>query len=512
MLRFLVFKNGKPAERIELDGTYLVGTDGVPLRSEIEFRPGEIVCRKRALGPAGLAILWPVKGLGRILLETARLPEREKPYNLHVELLRGRLLRISHKREDWGLYEYEGLKPISDKLDKARDLFIEALKEDDPLAAAELSDQALDLATIGSEELSLFHANVFLQRRKQTGHFPKRLFGCVVDLNNGSEGYRQRLIEGFDAVTLPFLWRQIEPKEQELNWAPLDAWVDWLTKKRIQIKGSALVSFSERNLPDWLYIWENDFETVRDMVYDHARRILERYGSYVQVWDVISGIHADNTFNFNFEQLMELTRMSAALTKQLAPRATAVVDLIAPWGEYYAKNQRSIPPMLYADMAVQSGVNFDAFGLQFYFGVGVDGMYVRDMFQISSMIDRFANLGRALHITGLQVPSSVAADRWDAWGGAVSVEDGGVWRKSWSEEIQSLWLRAFIALALSKPFCESITWRDLSDQQGHFLPNGGLLKADLSPKQAYRELLSIRNDLLGAGHGPAQPTRVPPTA
>ena len=41
--------------------------------------------------------------------------------------------------------------------------------------------------------------------------------------------------------------------------------------------------------------------------------------------------------------------------------------------------------MLFADMAVQSGVNFDAFGLQFYFGVPIDGMYVRDASTIHSL-------------------------------------------------------------------------------------------------------------------------------
>jgi hypothetical protein len=195
--------------------------------------------------------------------------------------------------------------------------------------------------------------------------------------------------------------------------------------------------------------------------------------------------------------------MTAALTKQLSPRGTAILELVAPWGEYYARNQRTIPPLLYADMAVQSGVTFDAFGLQFHFGPAIDGMYVRDMFQISSTLDLFAKLGRPLHITGVQVPSDTTAaqdrdqnrDRHEAV--PALALDGGTWHDPWTEDIQADWLRRFIELALSKPFVETVSWQGLADHSRQEVPHGGLLRADLAPKAAYRQLLTIRSELLG---------------
>jgi hypothetical protein len=177
------------------------------------------------------------------------------------------------------------------------------------------------------------------------------------------------------------------------------------------------------------------------------------------------------------------------------------IDLVAPWGEYYARNQRTIPPLLYADMAIQSGINFDGFGLQFYFGVGVDGMFVRDFFQISNLLDRFSSLGRPLHVTAVQVPSAMEAHKDDAWGGQMSVARGGMWREEWSEKLQSRWLRHFYELALSKPMVESVTWRKLSDHADHHVPFGGLLRADMSPKPAFDELTAMRQDLLNNGRG-----------
>jgi hypothetical protein len=146
-------------------------------------------------------------------------------------------------------------------------------------------------------------------------------------------------------------------------------------------------------------------------------------------------------------------------------------------------------------VAVQSGVNFDAFGLQFYFGVPQAGMIVRDLFAISSMIDRFANLGKAVHVTATQVPSQNSLDPTDHWGGMLHPRTGGEWHAAWSERVQADWLRSFYRVALSKPFVESVTWRDLADLPGHFLPYGGLLRGDLSPKEAYGALLELRGEL-----------------
>jgi hypothetical protein len=72
---------------------------------------------------------------------------------------------------------------------------------------------------------------------------------------------------------------------------------------------------------------------------------------------------------------------------------------------------------------------------------------------------------------------------------------GGQWHQTWSEALQAEWLRQFYRIALSKPFVESVTWRDLADVPGHYLPFGGLLRGDLSPKPAYEALLELRKEL-----------------
>ncbi len=507
MLSFAVYSNGRPAEKVNLSGAYVVGSDDVPLRAEIAFKNGIITCKKRAGGPAGLAILWDVPGFGAVLTETARLQERAKPYVLMVELARGRLTRLNHKIEEWGLFDYSGTESQLARVAKARRYLTKALQADSPAEASAIAEKALAEGLRASEELSEFHADIFFTRRRQANGFPRRVFGCLVNLDKPTETTRKRLASAFDFITLPVTWRDIEPNEQTFNWKPLDAWVEMLSKHRVVLKGAPLLSFNRENIPEWLYVWEQDFNTIRDLAFEHMRRVMNRYGQHIQAWSVVSGIHGDSCFAFSFEQLMELTRMAAAVAKQTAPNSLAIIDLVAPWGEYYARNQRTIPPLLYADMVVQSGVNFDAFGLQFHFGPAADGMFVRDMFQISALLDSFAKLGKPLHISALQVPSDVVPVRSAGGDGPEIAVDGGCWHEPWSEEIQSDWLREFLVVALSKPFVESVTWRNLADHEDQIVPHGGLLRSDLVPKEAYHQITKLRSELLAsmrrAERGPA---------
>ncbi len=525
MISFVVYINGRLAEKVNLNGAYVVGSDDVPLRAEITFKSGIITCKKRAAGPAGLALLWEVDGAGVLLLETIRVQERDRPYVLQVELARGRLLRIANKTEEWGLLEYEGTRELAARVEQSRDLLIRALQADQPANAAKLGQDALVTALQTSEELAQFHGSAMLARRKQSTGLSRKIFGASFALDKPTEIARKRLTGAFDFATLPINWRDIEPTEQTFNWKSLDGWVEVLSRAAtgIPLRGTPLLCFTERHIPDWLYIWEHDFDTIRDLAFEHVRRVINRYGQHIQTWTVIRGIHAPTCFAFSFEQLMELTRMAAALCKQVSPRGTALVELVFPFGEYYARNQRTIPPLLYADMVVQSGVSFDGFGLRFQMGAPIDGMFARDLFAVSTVLDQFAKLGKPLHITGVEVPSQLGVRTDGESDGAHSSTSAGYWHAPWSEPIQAEWLYRFFEIALSKPFVESVCWQSLWDSSAHTVDrssrtpsvpgvvdmgtalgplHGGLLRSDLVPKASYKRFLEFRQHV---GLPPANP-------
>lgn len=147
--------------------------------------------------------------------------------------------------------------------------------------------------------------------------------------------------------------------------------------------------------------------------------------------------------------------------------------------------------MIYAEMAVQSGIPFDIFGVQLCFGAPRDGGWQRDLFQVSAMLDRFAALGKPLVISRMGVPSVQTEKNTGA----------GLWRKPWNDQLQSKWLEALANIVLSKPFVEAMTWGDIVDSDGGAAPGGGLLAADLTPKPSMQTWLAMRRAVLAVRQG-----------
>lgn len=488
MLRF-VFHSPPGKEPLrDLPGAHLVGNDGVPVRGEIKLGNNEIRCETRSTDPVGLSLLWPVEGFGAVQLQTTRLPSRSEPYHLNLELVRHQLMRISLKREEWGLFDYSGMDDIAQDIGRARDLFIQGLETiEDTAGAARAANESLGLAIRAGERLAQFHATVFLNRRQQSGGFNKACFGVVAPTSQPTLGMLKTIGEAFDFVRLPFVWRQLQPTEQGNRFEIVEAWLKSLGSSKLQVRGGPLLHFGVQSVPDWMYIWENDFESIHDAARDFISRTVQRFGKQVSTWIVASGLHADNVFSFSFEQVMELTRMATTVTKQLAPRAQVLIDLTQPWGEYYARSAQTIPPLLYADMVMQSGINFDGFGLQFLFGINSDGYHVRDLLQISALIDKLANLGKPLHISAIAAPSTPIG------GGPIS--GGGEWLGPWSESLQSDWLNACCEIALSKPYVEGVCLQYLTDNSANAIATGGLLREDGGPKPAFAKLAALHRRL-----------------
>lgn len=481
MLRFKIIQDGKPASDVDLSSAYLVGNDRVPIRAEIKYAKGEVIAESRTRGAAAMAILWPVEGVGRVMMETPRLSERHAPYNLHLELARGQLMRISQKREDWGLYDFEEGRELYDRVDAARKLLISAITAPDDASAASFADRAITESVSVGEDLAKFHADVFLERRQAANQLTKRVFGCRIDPAKNSDAYKQHLARGFDFGLLPLPWRDLEPKEGESKPAAAEPWLNVLRQQKMAVWAESLLTLDPAQLPDWLTKAARNYEQFRDAVTRHIRQMLRKYGPYVHVWEAIRGAHAHNEFRFTFEQIMELTRITSLLIKQTSPRSSSIIGITQPWGEYYATDPRTIPPLLYAEMAVSSGVHFDAFGIDLRFCVDAPNtnIYMRDTMQISSMLDRFGALGKPIHVMLAGVPS----------GGASGA--AGCWREQWSDNVQSDWFNRVFRIALSKPFVESVCCHRLADAGSL----DGILNLDCTPKPAYREILKLKSEL-----------------
>ena len=489
-MRFQVFRDGKAVTDFTPSGAYLFGTDGISIRrAKIVFSDGCVECIRPNLETAGLALLWPIEDFGRILLPTTCLPERERPYILNVELARAKLMQITNRREDWSFFDnLEGLEEIARQ---SQDLFVQAIQSiKDPAAASQLADMSLRKATIYSEKLAVRQGkSVFDKRRKSPG-FGRGCLGCRVDPNLLTNApYIERLLDSFASVTLPINWARIEPRQGHFDFSLIDSCMGLLSRKKIVISAGPLLHFTEDHLPDWLLRSGVGFEKMRELAYQFVSKVVARYAGMVHRWDVISGLNALNQFNFNFEQILEMTRAANMAVRSAGSRAVRIVEVASPWGEYYASTPNSIPPFVYMDMVVQSGTSFDAFALQVRFGKDETGLHLRDMMQISSILDCFGPIAKPLYITDVEIPSKNGTGKFDP-------QTAGVWHRKWDQSHQSQWLERFYRIALSKPFVEAVNYGSLADGDGGAIAHSGLLTKDLEPKESLEALKRLHLSVL----------------
>ena len=523
MLRF-VSPNPSPTSTDPIPGSYLIGQDNVAIAGEVTRRDGIIFCEKGTTEAASLAVQLvldqsrldllggdtevegiTLKPLGEWTLQTCLLPERTKPYLLVLELARHRIMMFLTKLEEWQAFDTaEDTLPMR-LFEAARKTFVSALVKapesiEPDSECAKLALRALWIALEASERLALLqaskdftprmdgsmYAQIDDERSQAENRKPilhptrggvvlplKPAIGTLVSPTVFAPMTQDAVTKSCDFITVPMRWIEMEPAEGEYDYSKTDRWIEWAIRSAsLPVVAGPLIDFRAASVPEWLYIWENDYETLRELCYEHIKSLVTRYRRTVTRWTVCSGLHTGKHFKLSFEQMMDLTRICVLVTRKLHPRAKIQVEITQPWGEYHTHDRSSLPPLLYAEMLSQAGIQIDAFSLRIQMGSYRPGLQTRDLMAFSAMLDQYAMLDRPITISSFGAPSSRIAPRDEL----PTVCDAGVWRTPWDEETQARWLSAFGAVALSKPYIESVCWQELADPTGPTdLRTGGLM-------------------------------------
>ncbi len=479
---------------------------------------------------------------GVVTLQTCLLPEREQPYLLSLELARHRLMLVLNKLEDWALFDLPADDGRMQLFERARRAFTEALVAhatdaarnggENPYTAESdrLARRALSLAVEASEAITLHQARAQFGKRMsgelaaaaarigtpanaltdhEAAESRNALIGSVgvilpsppqVGAVVSPESFTPQLCKavslGCDFMTIPMRWVEMEPTEGKYLFAKTDKWIEWAVRSaKVPLVGGPIVDFRRGSVPEWLYIWEHDYETLRELVYEHVKNIVTRYRRTIGTWTVCSGLHVNSNFTFSLEQVMDLTRLVVMVVRKLQPSGKIQVQIDQPWGEYYAYSPRAVPPMMYAEMIGQAGINPDLFSIRVEMGQPEPGRSTRDLMAFSAMLDRFAALDKPLSIGAVCVPAAPAPGT-DAEVG--SQMEPGYWRKPWSPESQAAWMTGIMGIAVSKPYVHSVCWDELyepparpgtNDPESH---HHALLDRSGTPRPAFWRLAEIR--------------------
>src|SRR5262249_44926357 len=93
--------------------------------------------------------------------------------------------------------------------------------------------------------------------------------------------------KAFNAARIGSPWKSTAPTEGRYRWDDLDAQLAWAQKNRMAIQAGPLLDFRPSALPDWIWLWEGDFETVLGLVVDYVRQTVLRYRGKIPLWHVV---------------------------------------------------------------------------------------------------------------------------------------------------------------------------------------------------------------------------------
>jgi len=205
-----------------------------------------------------------------------------------------------------------------------------------------------------------------------------------------------------------------------------------------------------------------------------------RFRHHIHAWDVINEAHLQNALGFSIEQQLDMTRAACQAVRQADPSCFPVVNCCCTWSDYVARGAKPGQQSVYdyVKMVRDAGIDFEALGLQYY----CSG---RDLLEIDRNIETFKDFGKPIHITELGLPSA-SQEGPNQHGQTTRYPWHG---ERWSETAQADWVEQFYTIAYSKPYIEAITWWDLSEPA--FIPQGGLLREDLTPKESYLRLSTL---------------------
>ena len=87
-------------------------------------------------------------------------------------------------------------------------------------------------------------------------------------------------------------WRQMQPEEELYDTAGIDAVVELVAKARLPMVAGPLVDLSGGAVPEWLVLYEHDFDTLRDLAFEYVKSAVTRYRRVIRLWNVVAGLHA----------------------------------------------------------------------------------------------------------------------------------------------------------------------------------------------------------------------------
>jgi hypothetical protein len=241
-------------------------------------------------------------------------------------------------------------------------------------------------------------------------------------------------------------------------------------------------------LPDWLYLFEDDFDNVLDSVSAFVRGAVERYRGNVDYWICAGRVNTAEGLSLSEPQRLRLVARTVELVRSLDPNTPALVSFDQPWAEYMRQQETDFPPLHFADALIRGGADLSGLMMEINVGYSPGGTLPRHPLEFNRLLDAWSSFGLPLWLS-LCVPSSDGED-------PLAQQQATVSPGSWSGAAQRAWVARFVPLSLAKPMVQGVLWNQLRDSEPHDFPHGGLFDERRQRKPTVRLLASIRHKYL----------------
>ncbi|MCE5268220.1 MAG: hypothetical protein LLG00_10080 [Planctomycetaceae bacterium] len=482
-MRFRIF----PPERITEDlvrQAYLAGMERTawPIRAAIVGH--DLLLQRSVSESANVHVPWPVEGHGRPTLSSGSLIERHEPYLLPLELARGTLVQLRNQLADWQLLGLSVSDAILAKLKTATEhLSWAAVNQEDAALCTCRSEESLRAALDAAVLLSASFSEQALAVRRNGGR-PIGLLGADLGSTLLDTPTARLFLHTFNAAQVPICWRSTETTEGRYNWPVNDSQIQWCQKHMLKVLAGPLLMLDAASLPDWLYLFEDDFDSVLDFVSALIRTTVERYRGKVDAWVCAGRVNTGAVLSLNEQQRLRLVARTVELTRDLDPDTPVLVSFDQPWAEYMRDRDSDFPPLHFADTLLRAGLEISGLMLEMNVGYFPGGTLTRHVLEFNRQLDTWSLFGLPLWIS-LCAPSAANDD-------PRAQRKGILPPTGWTAASQHAFVARFVPLALAKPIVQGVLWNQLRDNQPHDFPHGGLFDLRSKPKPALSTLATIR--------------------
>jgi hypothetical protein len=300
---------------------------------------------------------------------------------------------------------------------------------------------------------------------------------------------RRQLADSCNIVQLPIAWRAIEKTEGRRDWAATDAQLAWAQTAGIKVAAGPLLRMDDRGMPDWMVLWEDDFDNLATQMLDHVRAVVERYAGKVHLWHVSSRVNTGKLMSLEEEQRLHLVAAALNVVREIDPRTPTVISFDQPWAEYLSNQEEDLAPLHYADALVRADLGISGFGLEINAGYFPNGSGQRATFELGRLLDQWSIWGLPLMIN---LATASSADEDPLANSATEIELAN----HSADDPQRAWAESVLPLLLARNTVQVVLWNQLCDSVPHELPNAGLFDAQEQAKPTLALMRELRKNCL----------------